>query len=69
MIRFNENEIRVMGRTASGVKGIEVDEGHTVGCEIAESGEEILVVTENDIKMYNRGYDNEKYRKNFIWLL
>ena len=26
MIRFNENEIRVMGRTATGVKGIELIE-------------------------------------------
>lgn len=59
MIRFNENEIRVMGRTASGVKGIEVDEGHTVGCEIAESGEEILVVTE---KGYGKRTNIEEYR-------
>ena len=46
MIRFEENEIRVMGRTAAGVKGIEVDGGKCVGCEISEAGKEILVVTE-----------------------
>ncbi len=47
MIRFEEDEIRVMGRTASGVRGIEVGDGVCVGCEIAESGQNILVVTEN----------------------
>lgn len=47
MIRFEESEIRVMGRTASGVRGIEVGDGVCVGCEIAESGQNILVVTEN----------------------
>ena len=46
MIHFNEKEIRVMGRSASGVKGIEMDEGICVGCEIAEPGQQILVVTE-----------------------
>ena len=47
MIRFNEQEIRLTGRTASGVKGINIDNGIVVGCEIAESGQQILVVTEN----------------------
>jgi len=47
MIRFNESEIRVMGRTASGVRGIDVGNGICVGCEIAEDTQEILVVTEN----------------------
>lgn len=46
MIRFNENEIRIMGRTASGVKGIDIGNGICVGCEIAKSDEQILVVTE-----------------------
>ncbi len=47
MIRFDENEIRIMGRSASGVKGIEVEEGNVVGCEIAEDNQKVLVVTEN----------------------
>ena len=47
MIRFKEDEIRVMGRTASGVKGIEVGDGKAVGLEIATSNQEVLVVTEN----------------------
>ena len=47
MIRFVENEIRIMGRTASGVKGIDIENGYVVGCEISEQNKEILVVTEN----------------------
>lgn len=64
MIRFNENEIRVMGRTASGVRGIDVGDGICVGCEIAQEGQQVLVVTEkgygkktdlNDYRMTHRG--------------
>ena len=47
MIRFNENEIRIMGRTATGVKGIELSENcYCVGCEIAKDDQDVLVVTE-----------------------
>ena len=59
MIRFNENEIRIMGRSAAGVRGIDVGEGIAVGCEIAEPGEEILVVTE---KGYGKKTKLEEYR-------
>ncbi len=59
MIRFDENEIRVMGRTASGVRGIEMDNGIAVGCEIAEKGQQIVVVTE---KGYGKQTDIEEYR-------
>jgi len=47
MVRFNENEIRVMGRTASGVKGIELDGAIVVGGEVINPDEEVMVVTEN----------------------
>ncbi len=59
MIRFDEKEIRVMGRTASGVRGIDVGDGVTVGCEIAEPNQEILVVTENG---YGKKTGVEEYR-------
>ncbi len=59
MIRFNENEIRVMGRTASGVKGIDVAGGVCVGCEISEPGKDILVITENG---YGKKTKVEEYR-------
>ena len=47
MVRFNESEIRVLGRTASGVKGINLNEGKCVGMEISDDDQNILVVTEN----------------------
>ena len=52
MIKFDEKEIRVMGRTAAGVRGIDVGSGIVVGCEIAEKDQEVLVITE-------KGYGNE----------
>ena len=59
MIRFNEEEIRIMGRTASGVKGITVGDGKCVGCEIADEGQQILVVTE---KGYGKRTNIDEYR-------
>ena len=59
MIRFNESEIRVMGRTAAGVKGIDLGDSICVGCEIAHQNQEILVVTE---KGYGKRTKIEEYR-------
>jgi len=60
MIRFDENEIRIMGRTASGVKGIDVGDGICVGCEVANSDQQVLVVTE---KGYGKRTGVEEYRQ------
>ena len=60
MIRFDESEIRIMGRTASGVKGIDVGDGLCVGCEISDQEKQILVVTENG---YGKQTDITEYRK------
>ena len=46
-IRFSENRIRPMGRTARGIKGIAVNGGEVVGMEIVKDGTTILTVTEN----------------------
>ncbi|MBE6149600.1 MAG: DNA gyrase subunit A [Firmicutes bacterium] len=59
MIRFDEKEIRVMGRTASGVRGIDIGDGIAVGCEIALLEQQILVVTENG---YGKKTSAEEYR-------
>ena len=59
MIRFNEKEIRIMGRSASGVKGIEIDDGQCVGIETAVENSQILVVTE---KGYGKRTNIEEYR-------
>ena len=47
MVRFPEKLIRVMGRTASGVRGINLDGSVLVGMEIATPDALVLVVTEN----------------------
>ncbi len=46
MVKFNENDIRVMGRTASGVRGINLDSGKCICCEIVNEDDTILLVTE-----------------------
>ena len=60
MVRFNENEIRIMGRTASGVRGINLTNDICVGTEISELGKQLLVVTENG---YGKKTDIEEYRE------
>ncbi|MDD3304647.1 MAG: DNA gyrase subunit A [Bacilli bacterium] len=59
MVRFEESEVRVMGRTASGVKGINLGLSFCVGVEIAEQDKEVLVVTENG---YGKRTKIEEYR-------
>lgn len=47
-ICFNENEVRTMGRTATGVRGIRLSEGdYVVGAGQARKGAYVLSVTEN----------------------
>ena len=46
-ICFNENDVRVMGRDAAGVRGIALDaDDYVVGAGIAEKGRQLLTVTE-----------------------
>ena len=59
MIRFDEKEIRIMGRTASGVRGIELGNGECVGLEVANPEEEVLIITE---KGYGKRTVLEEYR-------
>ena len=47
MVRFLEDEVRVMGRNTSGVKGIDLDGSYVVGSESITSSDTILIVTEN----------------------
>lgn len=47
MVRFNENEIRSMGRNTSGVRGIDLDGSLAIGAEVVRAGQSILIVTEN----------------------
>ena len=47
MVRFDENEVRSMGRSSSGVKGMDLDGSYVVGAEVVESGHMVLIVTDN----------------------
>lgn len=58
-IRFKEEDIRPMGRSAAGVKGFNVDGGHVVGALLASEGETIFTVTENG---YGKRTRPEDYR-------
>ena len=47
-IRFNEQDVRPMGRTAAGVRSINLRENDIAVCmDIAVEGEELLVISEN----------------------
>jgi DNA gyrase subunit A len=62
-VRFDENDVRSMGRNAKGVKGITLDEeekDYVVAAEVISSDESLLVVTENG---YGKRSKLEEYRK------
>ncbi|MDF9824327.1 DNA gyrase subunit A [Breznakia sp. PF5-3] len=46
-VRFNENNVRPMGRTASGVKGFNIDGSYVVGAATNNEGKYLLSVSEN----------------------
>ena len=46
MVKFKEDKIRTMGRTASGVKGINLDGSKCVCAEVVNEEDKILLVTE-----------------------
>ncbi len=47
-VTFDENDVRDMGRTATGVRGVRLrDDDYVVGMDILEEGKEVLVITEN----------------------
>ena len=61
MVRFDENEVRIMGRSSSGVKAIDFEEtDNVVGAEVVTPDKQILVVTENG---YGKKTNVEEYRK------
>lgn len=60
-IRFDEQDVRVMGRATQGVKGIDLeDKDFVIGMDIVREGIDILVVTENG---YGKRTAIEEYRK------
>ena len=60
MVRFTEDEVRLMGRSASGVKGIDIKEDEVVvGAEIVNKDKMILIITE---KGYGKRTNVLEYR-------
>ncbi|QUW20647.1 DNA gyrase subunit A [Sporosarcina sp. Marseille-Q4063] len=60
LIKFNETDIRSMGRIAGGVRGIRLRKGDiAVGMDVVDEGKEILVVTE---KGFGKRTPQEEYR-------
>lgn len=59
MVRFNENEVRSMGRTASGVKGIDLGGSYVIGSEVVKINQYVLIVTE---KGYGKQTLVDEYR-------
>lgn len=60
MVKFNEESIRVMGRTASGVRGINLEDAGCIGVEIANEDDKILIVT---VKGYGKQTNVREFRQ------
>ena len=59
LVRFYENELRPLGRTASGVKGIDLEDSYVVGADVVHPDELVLIVTEHG---YGKQSDISEYR-------
>ena len=60
MVKFNEESIRVMGRTASGVRGINLEDAECIGVEIATEDDKILIVS---VKGYGKQTNVRDFRQ------
>jgi len=59
-IRYHENEVRSMGRTAMGVKGMDLAEGdHLIDMELIKEGADVLSISENG---YGKRTPEAEYR-------
>jgi len=59
VVRFNEQDVRVMGRSAAGVNGINTNGGMVVGATTSAEGKFILAITK---KGYGKMSEREEYR-------
>ncbi len=58
MVMFDESEIRIMGRTAAGVRGINMPDGECICAEACDIDTNILIVTE-------KGYGKRTFVREF----
>ena len=59
MVRFCEDSLRIMGRSASGVKGINLDGGTLINMDVVGNNQQVLVITKNG---YGKKTPIEDYR-------
>ena len=59
MVRFKEDCVRVMGRSASGVKGIDLNGGKLVNMDVVRENCDVFVITKNG---YGKKTPIEEYR-------
>ncbi len=57
-VLFDESEVRIMGRTASGVRGISMPDGECICAEVCDLNTNILIVTE-------KGYGKRTFVREF----
>jgi len=64
-VRFEENQVRQMGRTARGVRGVSLkkDGDAVVGCEVVNGDESLLIVCENGFGKRSRVHEFRKTRR------
>lgn len=60
MVKFIEDEVRIMGRTASGVRGINLGESICIGAEKATENDSLIIVTK---KGYGKQTNVGDYRQ------
>ena len=60
MVKFNEQELRPMGRTAAGVRGINLGDAECIGAEVTTEEDRILIVTK---KGYGKQTNVCEYRE------
>lgn len=58
MVMFDESEVRIMGRTAAGVRGINMPDGDCICAEVCDIDTNILIVTE-------KGYGKRTFVREF----
>ncbi len=63
-IRFDESEVRLMGRQASGVGGMNVNGGKVVGVTLSSEGDTLFVLSENGYGKRSRASDYRKTSRN-----
>ena len=59
VVRFKEDTLRPLSRTAIGVKGANIDGGEVIGMATSEEGNKVLTVTENG---YGKLSELEEFR-------